>query len=80
MRHQEIAGLIEKLTASIKDYIPPRKDPEVYALLQAVTAAFASNDEKGTLQATRQIEQHALFRYVAVVELAGELCRRLEAH
>ncbi len=78
MRREEIAALIERLTASV-EYIPPREDPKVYALLQAVTAAFASNDEKGTLQATRQIEQHALYRYAAVVELAGELCRKLEA-
>ena len=79
MRHEEIATLIEKLKASIEGYIPPGQDPEIHVLLQAVTTAFASNDEKGALQATRQIEKHALYRYAAVVELAGELGRKLEA-
>ena len=38
----------------------------------------ANTCEIGTLQATHQIEQHALFRYAAVAELAGELGRKLE--
>ena len=49
MKHADIAPLIEKLTASIERHIARSKDPEIYALLQAVTAAFASNDEKGDL-------------------------------
>jgi hypothetical protein len=78
MRHEEIGPLVERLAASIEGHIPRRNDPEIYALLQALRAAFANGNEKDTLQAASQIEQHALFRYAAVAELAGELSRKLE--
>jgi len=79
MKHDEIAPLIEKLTTAVESYIPPGKDPEVHALLSAVISAFSNSDEKAILQATCQLENHALFRYAPVVELAGELRRKLEA-
>lgn len=74
---QHVANLLAELERTI-GHVDPRTDARLHALLKDATAAFSAKDGQGVLRAARQLEEHALYRYAAVVEAAGALRRSLE--